>query len=442
MTTANSANLFYRTLCKPQHQLLLTKLEVAARYFPLGEAERRFFPKLFAHYRVSPPHELDVPRLYALLKKDLRGADLQGEDFSRMQLSGFDFTRANLRGANLSGANLARADLTGADLTGASCVYAKLPHARLRRATLDDADCSTADLSHADCTEATFNRATCARSTFFKATCVRVRAEHAHFEGSDWEQANWESAVLDGAFLYDLKGCKANLRMASMGGATVRGANFGEANLGHAVCRNSDWYGASLKGANGAHADFAYCHLANVDFSDTNLWGTIFDGAHLGKQLQYSSKTQIHHDCHPLIGMVLLSSARSLRQVQFGLYILYSTNVCWSGFIRLLLREPAEMLKWAKASLSAVESLRPTVESYEQAYELASSPARLDLRDISSSLHATVSLAIERHQELKGNELYWLLYGVLEQACQQSDTTINEDEYTLALGRLRAYARQ
>lgn len=145
---------------------------------------------------------------WALMRADLRGADLHDVDLHGANLSGAILRETNLSEAILHEVNFCETDLYGADLSGAY----------LHRANLSGA----------------YSRG-------------------AYFRGADLNGAN-----LRGANLREANLCKANLYGANLRGAELCGANLYRADLGRA-----NLFGANLHGVNLCRADLFKVEIDN-----------------------------------------------------------------------------------------------------------------------------------------------------------------------------------
>ncbi|HKA70035.1 MAG TPA: pentapeptide repeat-containing protein [Actinomycetes bacterium] len=156
-----------------------------------------------AGVRRRPPGRRDDAR--RIVRRNLRGPDLDGADHRQ----------ADLTGAGLDRADLAGADLREADLAGADSAGARLREAELAGAGLDRADLAGADLRQADLAGAGLDRADLA--------------------GADLREADLAGANLRGALLIGANLSCANLQLADLGGADLRGTNVAGADLTGAI---------------------------------------------------------------------------------------------------------------------------------------------------------------------------------------------------------------
>jgi uncharacterized protein YjbI with pentapeptide repeats len=206
----------------------------------------------------------------ALSVEGLRAQDmLQGVDLAQPAYSQAELTRADIEAAlqhrksghkvDLSEKSLNGLDLSGLDLHGVDFRAARLNKTSLAGARLDDAILDQAWLIEADLTGASLKGAHA-----FATQMQRMRADGADF---------------------------AHARLAGdLTGASVRGANFSEADLSadmknqsmglmRAVLRSAALEGARFHNANLASADLRFARAAGADFSNANLKGADAAGA-------------------------------------------------------------------------------------------------------------------------------------------------------------------
>ncbi|GCE31986.1 hypothetical protein KDA_74700 [Dictyobacter alpinus] len=437
----NTTNTFYHLLC--DNHPLLAKLEKAVARCTLTDAVWRL-KKLLSYHHVLPEEGLDYTRLYALLKKDFQGYDLQEEDFSSMHLEGFNFAGAKLQGTKFYGAKLSRANFTRANLREAKCNQSQMQYALLEEAELCGADFTRADLSHAILIDADLTHADFSGATLSHATCTRVKAKQATFDYAVLTDSIWNEANLEGACLQEVEATKANFTEAILRHAAVHYAVLNQAILTDAQCSYSDWFGANLQEATLGDANFSFSKLHTVNVEDAYLRNCNCEGASFGKRLRYNGKTNIDYNNHDLISMVLLSRAHTTQQKQFALYIRHETDLCWPGFTKLLLRQSTDMAAWVKEALGSVDSLRAFVQDYEARFQqwLSEEKLSVDLSDINSDLHHLMNEEIEKHPSLKKEELYWFLRGVLTAFCQQPGAAISEEQHADVLDHLRVLTNQ
>ena len=178
--------------------------------------------------------------LAAIVRLDLRGADLPGARLFKACLSRANLSMANLAGANLIGAGLAGADFGRANLEGAT-----LSGADLSRAGFDRAELSGARLDSANLAKARLSSANLAKARLSSANLAR-----AHLSGAN----------LAGASLHE-----SDLSRTRLQGASLVGASLPQANLVGAILSKTNLAGALLSGAN----------LTGSDLSDANLSRTV-----------------------------------------------------------------------------------------------------------------------------------------------------------------------
>ncbi|GHP00644.1 hypothetical protein KSF_106910 [Reticulibacter mediterranei] len=399
----------------------------------------------FLSRRSMPLSEDECARFCAFLKKDLQGVDLQKENLTNLHLEGFNFAKAQLQGANLSGSNLRGATFTRANLTGTRCYHTQLQGAVLRQAALCDADLRHADLTEANLIDANLTRANFAEATLSHANCSRVQAQQAYFAYAVLTDSTWDEANLEGACLNAIEGSGVSFAQARLRYTTVSHAVMKEANLRQATCSSSDWSYTNLQRATLMRADFSLSNLQGINVEDASLDHCSCRAAAFGTAgLRYNSKTSIDVNNHDLISMVLLSRAQTAVQKQFALYIRHETNLCWSGFTKLLLCHSTEMRLWVKETLWSVESLQASVQEYERYLTrwAAGEGLVVELRHINASLHHLMNEEIRKQASLKKDELYWFLRGVFTSACQQPGIVLSEEQHAAVIHQLRVLTNQ
>ncbi len=145
-----------------------------------------------------------------LVKKDLRGTDLQGASLHDANLASVKLQDADLSGAFLDGASLHGAKLLGAKLSNANLIGANLSFANLHRADLREAILDYADLNNARLDSANFS-------------CARLNR-------ADLNSADLCAAKLNGA----------NLTRTNLSNANLKLADFGEAHLFETILADVD----------------------------------------------------------------------------------------------------------------------------------------------------------------------------------------------------------
>lgn len=238
---------------------------------------------------------------------------------------------------------LLRKDLAGQNLCGEDFSGMTLDHFTFVGASLDEANFREARLFNADFSDGHMDRA-----CFDEAWCSTMKVNRASLSGVSLISANWSWADCRNAVMDAITATKANFESA----------RFDHANLSH----------GNLREANLRCASLAFCDLVCVSFEGANLYRCRCSTASFGQTLQFDSQTTISPDNHTLISMVLLTHARSVEQHQFALYIRYQTDMCWSGFTRLLLRQRRELVSWVEETLGTVSGLQTHVETYAKEY--------------------------------------------------------------------------
>lgn len=192
---------------------------------------------------------------------DLRGIRLIGESLEGADLSGVDLSGAELSSANLSGANL-----LGAKLVGASLYETDLTNAELLGANLTDAN-----LERCNGQRAGFGGANCTRTRFFESDLAGATFTDAKLEQADLRLAMLDGARLRGANLQGANFEQASLQAADIEYALVEGANFDRADLrkvrlrGLKGCEQASWLGADI-----FEVDFTGAYLIRRHIMDEN----------------------------------------------------------------------------------------------------------------------------------------------------------------------------
>ena len=198
--------------------------------------------------------------------------DFSEKDLSLLDLSGVDFKRANLAGANLLGDDLTAANLSNVNLAGA-----KLDRTAVARTNFNGADLSRATLFDA-VGSLTFEAPAANAPTFVGANLSSARI-FARLSRADFRNANLAGAHL-GTERNQFKMPKqTDLSGALFGGANLEGADFTGANLIFANMATANLKDAILAHADLSNADLSGALLAGADFTDANIYGTVFRNA-------------------------------------------------------------------------------------------------------------------------------------------------------------------
>ena len=194
---------------------------------------------------------------------NLRGAIMRGANLSGVHLFGAKLEKANLKDANLSKADLLQASLGDANLSGSNLVQANLRLAHLKGADLSEADLSGADLAGASLQAANLSG----------ANLSMARLDIVHDRDGDFEasllNANLRYASLTGASLIE-----ADLTNADLSHADLTGARLIKTNLYNTDLVNSNLTSADLTGANLSLADLVETRLTNATISGCRIYGT------------------------------------------------------------------------------------------------------------------------------------------------------------------------
>ncbi len=191
--------------------------------------------------------------------------DLGGLDFSGVDLSG-----ADLRGADLRGAKLVDANLTGANLAGARLNLAWIMGANFTRANLSNAVLETLVVS------AGLQTKPAEAATFIDANLSGARIM-ARFSLDNMRGANFAHAKMAA----DMRNQSMGLIHTDFSSAKLEGANFSNADLGHASFRFADLTGADLSRADLRNADFSGANLTGANLTGADATGADFDSATL-----------------------------------------------------------------------------------------------------------------------------------------------------------------
>jgi len=229
----------------------------------------------------------------------LNGSVLQGVSFDMASMKNAVFTgaallNASFRNSDLTGAVLDRAvspctdmaDLIGcstfnaATLDGASLRSANLEGAEFRLASIKNGDFEGANLQSAD-----FTGANMMAASFVSATLSQANLDGARLCNARMNAPTGVSAILSGAFMRNTLLANADLTGADL---TYAGF-FGDLVLADNTCSPSDTECglnqvstcASLAGAVLTNTNFGNAFLANVDLSESQIYGTIFNNATL-----------------------------------------------------------------------------------------------------------------------------------------------------------------
>jgi uncharacterized protein YjbI with pentapeptide repeats len=170
---------------------------------------------------VKPPWAEDMKAACSVLARSPKrdrphAADLSGVDMNRLDLRDLTFTRANLQKANLMGASLERVNLQEAILV---------------EADLEEADLLGADLVRADLVGARLVGASLLEAGLMEARLMGANLAGASLLGASLEGANLEKAILVDAELLVARMESANLRGAGLDRANLRGASLERAKL-------------------------------------------------------------------------------------------------------------------------------------------------------------------------------------------------------------------
>ena len=276
-----------------------------------------------------------------------------------------------------------------------------------------------------------------------QASCQQVSARRIGLRYANLSESNWCYADLTGACLVGVDATGARFSEAQLDHADLSAATLRSSTFSTASCLSSTFVGSDLHQANLSYASLDFADLDGAHLEGADLIGCSATLAHFGLTWQINAETRIDNNNHALIGMALLSEARTVEQQQFALYVRYQHSLCWFGFLRLLLRQSDSVATWAKEVLLAIESLRTKTEHYAEAWERQrwERRASLDLDGIPPQLQALLFSEIEQQQTLTNLQLYWYLSGVLAIASQQPEMRLDESQKQAALAQLRRFTQ-
>jgi len=168
----------------------------------------------------------------AILKYDLRGADMRDIALRDVDMRGVVLHDADMRGVDMRGVDMRNADMRGANLYGTILYGADMRGANICNADMRDADMRDADMRG-------------------------VVLHDADMRGANLCGVNMRHADMRGANLYG-----TDMRHADMRGANMRGADICNADMHHA-----DMRGANLCGVNMRYVNMHGVDMCNVDLS-------------------------------------------------------------------------------------------------------------------------------------------------------------------------------
>ncbi|WP_437293589.1 DUF2169 family type VI secretion system accessory protein [Sorangium sp. So ce426] len=247
----------------------------------------------------------------ALLERaDLRGCALAGADLSGAVLVRACLEGARLEGVRLEGANLGEVAARGADFGGARLAKAILQRGELEGARFAGADLRGADLFEArlargelegaladevlfyecDLEGARLDRANLRKATFFRCRMAGASLAEAVIEGAALVETGAEGACFRAARANNLRlvlACQlggadfsgAELALATMRGASLKGAGLARVRADGCDLSESDLQGARLAGASLQGARLMRADLGDAELSDANLMEAMLQGA-------------------------------------------------------------------------------------------------------------------------------------------------------------------
>jgi len=154
--------------------------------------------------------------------------------------------------------------------------------------------------------------------------------------------ADLTGADLTGADLSEAYLPRADMRRACLTGANLSGADLRDANLHGACLRGADLIDANLRGAD----------LIDANLRGANLYGANLRWANLRwADLRWADlrRAKLNWQSHALIGEVLRQEAgENIARRQIAGLVANSTDLCWSDFLKLRLKER----RWALTALA------------------------------------------------------------------------------------------
>lgn len=220
----------------------------------------------------------------AVMRPDLRKADLHGADLRKADLHGAKLQRADLSGANLSGANLYGAKLSGANLHETNLYGADLRRVEVYGENLGDANLREANLSGANLTRADLHLAYLRGAKLYGAILYGADLGdadlvEADLSGADLSLANLNLANLYGADLSRANLSGAHLRMAKLHEANLNGTNLHEADLSLANLSGAKLHEVDLSAATCLRTTFSGATLTGCNVYGISAWDLNLDGA-------------------------------------------------------------------------------------------------------------------------------------------------------------------
>jgi uncharacterized protein YjbI with pentapeptide repeats len=199
----------------------------------------------------------------------VRGIRLNTPRFRYAQAYGVFLANAHLWRADFRGAYLSNSDLRAADLTQSNFQFAILDGARLNHANLDRATLQGGHFARTDFRDANLSYATLADSFLMDARFDGASLYDALLSNSTLVRATFDRADLRNTHIDAANLEHADLRQAYLWSASIQNSDLKDADLGSAIL-----IGATLRGSNLGGA-----HFAQTVLNETDLTGTILDGA-------------------------------------------------------------------------------------------------------------------------------------------------------------------
>lgn len=373
MNNSNITHQMYQTLVTTNN-VLLEALRQTAAQCSVEEAQENLSALLQTNV-LFPGEQLDYPRFYRLLKKDLSELELSNEDFSGMTLDKFNFAGATLNEANFMGASLREADFSDCYLSSACFAKAQCSGVKAKGAFLCEASLASADWSDADC-------------------------RNAAMKHMNAIAANFNSAKFDHADLYGAALQRANFSYASLSSCNLEGVSLEGANLSGCSCTTA-YFGRTLR----FDAD------TEIDSGNHTLISMVLvTRAQTVEQRKFALYIRYQTGlCWPGFTRLLV------RQRELAPWVEETMGTVLS------LKAEMEEFKGRFQRL------------------LDGDKGQLSLDDIHPSLDLLVKSVIKQHALLPRPDLYWYLQGVLEMAYRQPGMDLNEEQKRIVLERLQAF---
>jgi uncharacterized protein YjbI with pentapeptide repeats len=241
-------------------------------------------------------------------KADLRGANLGNAKLLGTNLEDADLEDAILYDANLAGARLCRAKLSnantlqmkadGADFTGVvasrlmfmkgSLRGAIFRGARIEQSVFFECDASGMDAAASDFSQTVFLMSKGDGASFADAKVENFRVVQSSFEKANFAKAAMPGSNLRGAKLAGANFSGVNLRRSDLSAADMRGVNFEDGIAVECLMLDTVLEDAKMGGANLMLAIMHRAILRGADVSNANLFCADLTGAVGDKRTSFS----------------------------------------------------------------------------------------------------------------------------------------------------------